>query len=156
LAAGGNSILRLPSDGRHGPCDACYQLDRQLAALARALGDLALVPVVCLLRLAYWVRGCAHRLVYLEVGRQPWVVWGLLRTADAMTPTLTGPQVLATLIGYVVVYAFIFTFGARYIYRLLREGPTDEGAKPAMATGHRPMAAAGPAATATGNITPET
>ena len=48
-----------------------------------------------------------------EVGRQPWVVWGLLRTADAMTPTLTAPQVLATLIGYVVVYAFIFVFGAR-------------------------------------------
>jgi cytochrome d ubiquinol oxidase subunit I len=38
-----------------------------------------------------------------EVGRQPWVVWGLLRTTDAVTPTLTGPQVLATLIGYVVV-----------------------------------------------------
>src|SRR5262245_7889001 len=91
-----------------------------------------------------------------EVGRQPWVVWGLLRTADALTPTLTGPQVLATLIAYVVVYAFIFTFGARYIYRLLREGPTDEGARPAMATGHRPMAAAGSAATATGNIAPET
>ena len=90
-----------------------------------------------------------------EVGRQPWVVWGLLRTADAMTPTLTGPQVLATLTGYVVVYAFIFVFGARYIYRLLREGPTPGDATPATATGHRPMAAAGPAATATGNVTPE-
>ena len=89
-----------------------------------------------------------------EVGRQPWVVWGLLRTADAMTPTLTGAQVLATLIGYVVVYAFIFTFGARYIYRLLREGPTDTDPIQATATGHRPMAAAGPAATATGNIEP--
>jgi cytochrome d ubiquinol oxidase subunit I len=90
-----------------------------------------------------------------EVGRQPWVVWGLLRTADAMTPTLTGPQVLATLVGYVIVYAFIFIFGAGYIYRLLREGPIDAGATPAIATGHRPMAAAGHAATATGNITPE-
>jgi cytochrome bd ubiquinol oxidase subunit I len=91
-----------------------------------------------------------------EVGRQPWVVWGLLRTADAVTPTLTGPQVLATLIGYVVVYAFIFAFGARYIYGLLREGPTDVSPTPAIATGRRPMAAAGPAATATGNIAPET
>ena len=90
-----------------------------------------------------------------EVGRQPWVVWGLLRTADAVTPTLTGPQVLATLIGYVIVYAFIFTFGARYIYRLLCDGPTDARATPAMATGHRPMAAAGPAATTTGSIVPE-
>ena len=87
-----------------------------------------------------------------EVGRQPWVVWGLLRTADAITPTLTGAQVLATLIGYVIVYAFIFTFGARYIYRLLREGPTPADATPAIATGHRPLAAAGPATTATGHV----
>jgi cytochrome bd ubiquinol oxidase subunit I len=90
-----------------------------------------------------------------EVGRQPWVVWGLLRTADAMTPTLTGMQLLATLIGYVVVYAFIFVFGARYIYRLLREGPTLADATPATATGHRPMAAAGPAMTTTGHVAPE-
>jgi cytochrome bd ubiquinol oxidase subunit I len=89
-----------------------------------------------------------------EVGRQPWVVWGLLRTADALTPTLTGAQVLATLVGYVIVYSFIFVFGARYIYRLLREGPTAADATPATGTGHRPLAAAGPAATATGNITP--
>ena len=61
---------------------------------------------------------------------------------------------LATLIGYVLVYAFIFVFGARYIYRLLREGPTDADAMPATATGNRPMAAAGPATTATGNIAP--
>jgi cytochrome d ubiquinol oxidase subunit I len=87
-----------------------------------------------------------------EVGRQPWVVWGLLRTADAMTPTLTGAQVLATLIGYVVVYAFVYSFGARYIYGLLREGPTEAGVAPSPATGKRPLAAAGPAETATGHM----
>jgi hypothetical protein len=75
--------------------------------------------------------------------------------SNAMTPTLTGPQVLATLIGYVVVYAFIFVFSARYIYRLLREGPTLADATPATATGHRPMAAAGPAMTTTGHVAPE-
>src|SRR5215472_1296811 len=47
-----------------------------------------------------------------EVGRQPWVVYGLLRTADAVTRSLTRPQVLATLIGYVLVYTVIFAFGA--------------------------------------------
>jgi cytochrome d ubiquinol oxidase subunit I len=90
-----------------------------------------------------------------EVGRQPWVVWGLLRTADALTPTLTGPQVLATLTAYVVAYAFIFTFGARYIYHLLREGPVATDAAQVEATGRRPMAAAGPAATAAGHAAPE-
>jgi cytochrome d ubiquinol oxidase subunit I len=89
-----------------------------------------------------------------EVGRQPWVVWGLLRTADAVTPTLSGPEVLATLIGYVAVYAFVYPFGARYIYRLLHEGPTEAGLRHAQAVGSRPMAAAGPAETATGNVAP--
>jgi cytochrome d ubiquinol oxidase subunit I len=86
-----------------------------------------------------------------EVGRQPWVVWGLLRTADATTPTLTGPQVLATLIGYVVVYTMIFAFGMHYIYVLLREGPTGDDSRLTGVTAMRPMAAAGPAETATGS-----
>jgi cytochrome d ubiquinol oxidase subunit I len=85
-----------------------------------------------------------------EVGRQPWVVYDLLRTADAITPTLTGAQVLATLIGYVVVYAIIFSFGTRYIYVLLRAGPTSTDTKLTAATAMRPMAAAGSAESATG------
>jgi hypothetical protein len=79
-----------------------------------------------------------------EVGRQPWVVWGLLRTTDAVTPTLTGPEVLATLIGYVVVYTVIFAFGMLYIYELLHEGPTDDDTRVTGAPAMRPMAAAGP------------
>jgi cytochrome d ubiquinol oxidase subunit I len=89
-----------------------------------------------------------------EVGRQPWVVWGLLRTADAVTPTLSGPEVFATLIAYIAVYGFVFAFGARYIYVLLREGPTEAGLRHALATGKRPMMAAGPADTATGSAAP--
>jgi cytochrome d ubiquinol oxidase subunit I len=85
-----------------------------------------------------------------EVGRQPWVVFGLLRTADAITPTLTGPQALATLLGYVIVYAFIYAFGLSYIYHLLREGPTEAGVRHATTTGRRPMQAAGSPETATG------
>ncbi len=85
-----------------------------------------------------------------EVGRQPWVVYGLLRTADAHTPTLTTSDVLTSLVGYIVVYAVIYSFGLYYIYRLLREGPT--GGEPGItgATALRPMAAAGSAGTATG------
>lgn len=58
-----------------------------------------------------------------EVGRQPWTVYGLLRTADAITPSLTGAQVLATIIIFVVVYAIIFVAGVTYIFRLLLRGP---------------------------------
>jgi cytochrome d ubiquinol oxidase subunit I len=58
-----------------------------------------------------------------EVGRQPWVVYGILRTEDAITPSLSGGQVLFSLIAYVVVYAVIYSFGLTYIYRVLRAGP---------------------------------
>jgi len=58
-----------------------------------------------------------------EVGRQPWTVWGQLRTADAATPFLTTPQVAASLVIFALVYALIFLFGTIYIYRLLRSGP---------------------------------
>src|SRR6201993_3958282 len=61
--------------------------------------------------------------VTAEVGRQPWVVYGVLRTADAMTPFLTARTVATSLAVYCVVYSFIFAFGTYYIYRLLRAGP---------------------------------
>ena len=86
-----------------------------------------------------------------EVGRQPWVVYGLLRTADAHTPSLTTGDVLASLIGYVVVYTIIYSFGLFYLYRLLRDGPTGPEGEITGATAMRPMAAAGSAATATGS-----
>lgn len=58
-----------------------------------------------------------------EVGRQPWVVYGQLRTADAVTPFLTSQQVAITLVLFGLVYALIFGFGVLYIYRMLRAGP---------------------------------
>ena len=58
-----------------------------------------------------------------EVGRQPWVVYGLLRTADAVTPSLTSGAALSTLLLFGAVYALIFGFGVIFIYRTLRGGP---------------------------------
>jgi cytochrome d ubiquinol oxidase subunit I len=58
-----------------------------------------------------------------EVGRQPWTVYGVLRTADAVTPYLTTEAAIVSLVIFVAVYAFIFLFGTYYIYRLLRTGP---------------------------------
>ena len=85
-----------------------------------------------------------------EVGRQPWVVYGLLRTSDAVTPSLSTGDVAFSLAGYVLVYAVVFSFGLHYIYCLLRDGPGPE-AKPASgATGNRPLAFAGHPDTATG------
>jgi cytochrome d ubiquinol oxidase subunit I len=58
-----------------------------------------------------------------EVGRQPWVVYGVLRTADAMTPFLTTRAATISLVIFCAVYSFIFLFGTFYIYRLIRTGP---------------------------------
>ena len=78
-----------------------------------------------------------------EIGRQPWVVYGVLRTAKAMTPFLTAHAAATTLILFAVVYAFIFSFGIYFIYRLLRAGPGGAlGSVPAGATPNRPMALA--------------
>ncbi|MET0218531.1 MAG: cytochrome ubiquinol oxidase subunit I [Burkholderiales bacterium] len=85
-----------------------------------------------------------------EVGRQPWVVYGLLRTKDAVTPSLTTGDVLFSLIAYVAVYAVFISFGIYYIYKLLREGPTAEATPVRGATAKRPMAFADDAETATG------
>jgi cytochrome bd ubiquinol oxidase subunit I len=58
-----------------------------------------------------------------EVGRQQWVVYGLLRTKDAVTPSLVTGDVVFSLLVYVTVYAVIYAFGFFYIFRLFRDGP---------------------------------
>jgi cytochrome d ubiquinol oxidase subunit I len=60
-----------------------------------------------------------------EVGRQPWTVYGLLRTADSVTPSLTGFDVLVSLIGYVIAYLVIFPAGIFFMARVVRHGPVD-------------------------------
>jgi cytochrome bd ubiquinol oxidase subunit I len=78
-----------------------------------------------------------------EIGRQPWVVYGVLRTADALTPFLTPQAALTTLILFGAVYAFIFSFGTFYIYRLIRTGPTERLIKPSpVAVPNRPLSLA--------------
>jgi len=59
-----------------------------------------------------------------EVGRQPWTVYGLLRTADAMTPFLTARAASISLFVFCGLYSFIFVFGIYYLHQLFRAGPT--------------------------------
>ena len=64
--------------------------------------------------------------VTTEVGRQPWVIYGLMRTSDAVTPSLTGVDVLASLIVYVVVYLVVYPVTLYYMVVLVRAGPVGE------------------------------
>jgi cytochrome d ubiquinol oxidase subunit I len=63
--------------------------------------------------------------IVTETGRQPWVVYGLMRTADATSP-VAGGAVLGTLILFVLAYCTVFWFGIYYINRLIARGP-DQG-----------------------------
>ena len=97
-------------------------------AFRRKLGDrtflrfaVAMGPAGFLAVLAGWI--------VTEVGRQPWVVYGVLRTADAASDVPAG-AVLASLLTYVSVYALVFTAGALFILRLLAEGPVKAAAEP--------------------------
>ena len=58
-----------------------------------------------------------------EVGRQPWTVYGLLRTADSVSPSLTGVDVLLSLLGYMTAYLVIYPSGVIIMARLVRKGP---------------------------------
>jgi len=57
-----------------------------------------------------------------EVGRQPWVVYGVMRTADATSPTPPA-QIGISLALFVVVYFALFGTGIVYMLRLVRKGP---------------------------------
>jgi cytochrome d ubiquinol oxidase subunit I len=80
-----------------------------------------------------------------ETGRQPWVVYGALRTRDAVSPSLTGPDVMLSLAIYVCLYLFVFGAGLVLLLRLTRTMPAlDQSvASEPVVGGNRPLAAAG-------------
>ena len=101
----------------------------KLCMLASPLGFVAV--------LAGWVT--------TETGRQPWVVYGLMRTRDAVTPSLTGADVLTSLVIYVIAYIAIFGAGGYFMVRFLRVGPVEKaiaGERGVTSTSARPLWAA--------------
>jgi cytochrome d ubiquinol oxidase subunit I len=84
--------------------------DAWLHRLALVMGPTGFVAV-----LAGWIT--------TEVGRQPFTVFGLLRTAESASP-LAAPAVAASLIAFVVVYFAVFGVGTWYIIKLMGHEPT--------------------------------
>jgi cytochrome bd ubiquinol oxidase subunit I len=60
-----------------------------------------------------------------EIGRAPWLVYGMMTHAEGLTPSLTGGMALFTLVGYVVVYAAVFSAGLYYLMRVIYVGLED-------------------------------
>jgi cytochrome d ubiquinol oxidase subunit I len=69
--------------------------------------------------------------IVTETGRQPWVAYGVFRTADAVSP-VAAHTVLTTLVLFVVVYSIVFGFGIYYINRLIVRGPTESPLPPSV------------------------
>jgi cytochrome bd ubiquinol oxidase subunit I len=89
-----------------------------------------------------------------EIGRQPWVVYGLMRTADAVSP-VGALQLSISLALFVGVYFLVFGAGTYYLLQLIAKGPqVDEGQLPVdggpgqTRNPARPMSAASDAAPA--------
>ncbi len=61
-----------------------------------------------------------------EFGRQPWVVWEELRTADAVSPNVSATTVAISLVGFVVVYALLLGVFLWLLHRKIVAGPPDE------------------------------
>jgi cytochrome d ubiquinol oxidase subunit I len=83
-----------------------------------------------------------------EVGRQPWTVYGLLRTADSVSPSLAGSDVALSLLLYVAVYLVIYPVGLLAMLRIVRRGPVSADQPEPVAGGRSmaPIAALAPAA----------
>lgn len=83
--------------------------------------------------------------VVTESGRQPYLVQGILRTADAISP-VPAASIAGTLALFVVCYGIVFSMGIYYINRLIAQGPKGRALEESEGMPNRPIAAAGDAA----------
>jgi cytochrome bd ubiquinol oxidase subunit I len=75
-----------------------------------------------------------------EVGRQPWTVYGLLRTAESVSPSLTSHDVAISLAGYMLVYLLIYPWGLLLMLRIVRKGPEQAAEQASTIEAGRPQA----------------
>ena len=60
------------------------------------------------------------------MGRQPWVVYGLLRTNDAFSQEVSANQIIFSLIMFTIVYALLFVLFIYMLNKKIKHGPYDE------------------------------
>jgi cytochrome d ubiquinol oxidase subunit I len=71
-----------------------------------------------------------------EMGRQPYVIYGFLRTSDAASE-VSPWAVAASLLVYLLAYGIVFGFGGWYISKMLRRGPVPDEHQPEVSDGER-------------------
>lgn len=65
--------------------------------------------------------------IVAEMGRQPWIVYGIMKTSQAVSPVISGGQVLTSLVGFVLVYGLLGAVGIYLIWQAARKGPETQG-----------------------------
>jgi len=61
-----------------------------------------------------------------EVGRQPWIVYGLLRTSQAVSPSVPAAQIVASIVMFGLVYLLLFAVFVFLLDRKIKHGPDEE------------------------------
>lgn len=133
-----------PANERPGQVNAVFQFYHLMVAIGMALIGLSLLGAWL------WYRGTLFRYRFVlwlfvwavalpqianqagwfaaEMGRQPWVVYGLLRTSDAFSRTVTANQILFSLILFVVVYTTLLILFLYLLTKKIKHGPESHDA----------------------------
>jgi cytochrome d ubiquinol oxidase subunit I len=69
-----------------------------------------------------------------ELGRFPWVVYGLMKIEKAVSPTVSGVEVLITLLGFTLIYGALMVADIYLLSKFAKAGPEDAGLGPHAAT----------------------
>ncbi|MRR28982.1 cytochrome ubiquinol oxidase subunit I [bacterium] len=64
--------------------------------------------------------------VVAEIGRQPWIVYGVLKTSDAVSKAVSSPQVIGSLVGFTLLYGLLGAIDIFLLVKYARKGPDDD------------------------------
>lgn len=67
--------------------------------------------------------------IMTEIGRQPWTVFGLMRTADSVSPAVSAGEVLFSIIAFSSIYTILAIIDSYLFVRIIRQGPEDKTAE---------------------------
>lgn len=131
-----------PEDERPGQVNAVFQFYHLMVAIGMTLIALTLLASFLWWRgklfdnkLILWIFVFAALLPQIanqvgwfaaEMGRQPWVVYGLLRTSEAFSQSVTANQILFSLILFFLVYSLLFVLFVYLLNKKIQHGPYDE------------------------------
>lgn len=131
-----------PEEDRPGQINAVFQFYHLMVAIGMALIGLTLLACY------FWWRGTLFKKKWLlwifvwavalpqmanqfgwfaaEMGRQPWVVYGHLRTSDAFSQVVTANQIWFSLIGFFLIYLLLAVLFFYVLNKKIKKGPYDE------------------------------